>query len=317
MAPTKKTTAKSSTDVTAAFEVITPELAEQYLETNVGNQRKLSTLVASRYIKSMLQGLWRVNGEAVKFDSTGSLCDGQHRLTACINAQKSFETLVIRGLEPEVFDSLDTGKQRSAGDVLRMMGVKSYASVSGAVRIWAAITRLRETDVFWEIKPSMLGIDNHVIRETYMAAQQKDGENHWELSVHSVISDYTRFARLAGPTTATFVYHFLTHIDHDKALAYLSALETGMPHLRDRSRSKFCPSIQVKEKLVDIRLMSQTKKHYHRFLAHAKLFYILEGWNYFVQDECINQLSKKPDGPLPEVENSPIVRTLDGFSRLL
>ncbi len=317
MAAPRKTTAKSTTEVTASFELITPALAAQYLETNVGNQRKISVLAAGRYISSMKKGLWRVNGEAIKFDTNGALCDGQHRLTACINSDCSFETLVIRGLDPSVFDSLDTGKQRSAGDVLRTMGVKSYASVSSAVRVWAVMERLRDQDVYWEIKPNALGIDNHIIKEVYEAATRADGDNHWEMSAQTVIRDYLRFARLVGPATAVFVYHFLTHIDHERALTYIKGLDTGMAQLRDRSRNKFCPSALVKEKLVDIRLKSGTKKHYHRLLAHEKLAYIFEGWNYFVEDKCMNQLSKSVDGVLPVVENSPIIRSLDNFGRLI
>lgn len=313
----RKTTAKSSTEVSASFETITPELATEYLETNVENQRKLSALVAGRYIASMKKGLWRVNGEAIKFDTNGKLCDGQHRLTACASSGCTIESLVIRGLDPDVFDSLDTGKQRSAGDVLRMMGVKSYSSVSGAVRIWAAMVRLRDEDVFWETKPSALGIDNHIIRETYLEAARADGENHWELSGQATIRDYARFVKLVGPTTALFVYHLLTHINHEKALAYLRGLDTGMSQLRDRSRKKFCPTSLVKEKLVDIRLKSSAAKYYHRFLMHEKLFYIFEGWNYFIADECVNQLSKKAEGPLPLLENNPIIKNLDAFGRLI
>lgn len=317
MAPPRKTTAKSSTDAAASFEVITPELASEYLHSNLDNQRTISQLVIERYVRSMREGLWRVNGEAIKFDINGKLCDGQHRLTSCIAADKSFETLVIRGLETEVFDSLDTGKQRSAGDVLRMMGVKSHFSISAAVRIWVAISRLDDKDVFWEIKPSLLGITNHSIRDHYLKASKKGGGNHWEQSGVIVLRDYTKFVKLVGPSTAIFAYMMLTHIDHDRALSFFKGLESGMPQLRDRSRNKYCPSALVKEALVDIKLGGATGKIYHRLVLHKKLAAIFEGWNYFVQDVCMNQLVKKVDGPLPMVENSPILKVMDNFGRLI
>lgn len=313
----RKTTAKSSTDVVASFEMITPELATEYLATNVGNQRNISTPALSRYTNSMEKGLWRVNGEAIKFDTNNMLCDGQHRLTACIKANIPFESLVIRGLDPKVFDSIDTGKVRSSGDILRMLGVRNYSSVSCAIRVWIALSRIKDEDIFWEYKPSQLGIDNHSVREAYLAGNKKGGGNHWEESGDSAIKDYRRFMKLTGPTAGLFAYHFLTNIDHAKALEYLRGLDTGMPQLRDRSRNKYCPTTLVKEKLVDIRLKTSSGKHYHRYLLHEKLFYIVEGWNYFARGECMNQLSKSADAPLPIVENSPIIKNLDSFGRLL
>lgn len=301
----------SDTGVTATFEVITPEMATTYLETNIENQRQISKLVSRRYIHTMKQGNWRLNGEAVKFDNTGKLCDGQHRLSSCIQSNTNFETLVIRGLDPEVFDSLDTGKVRTGGDVLRMLGVKNYFQVSSAVRVWCSLARIPEEGVFWQIRGAALGVDNHAIREQYLSADQGNGQNHWEKAGCFVQASYPRLVRLIGPSLTTFLYQYLTAIDHDKALTYLGALERGIPALIDKDRQRYCPTTLVKEELVDLKIASV--KRNHRWVQHKKIYHLFEGWNAFVLDTTLNKLTANVDGPLPFVENSPIEKEQDLF----
>jgi hypothetical protein len=115
-------------------EVITPALARTYLDANRSN-RPLSRQIVAEYVHSMLAGEWLFNGEAIKFDKDGELVDGQHRLAAVERANKSIVFLVIRGLDPEVFKTIDTGKKRSAGDVLAIRGVKNPNAVGGALRL--------------------------------------------------------------------------------------------------------------------------------------------------------------------------------------
>jgi len=87
------------------------------------------------YVSAMIEGEWLYNGEAIKFDRDGRLVDGQHRLEAVVKANKPIAFLVIRGLDPEVFKTIDTGKKRSAGDVLAIKGVKNPNAVGAAMRL--------------------------------------------------------------------------------------------------------------------------------------------------------------------------------------
>jgi hypothetical protein len=71
--------------------MVTPELAKQWLEANTHN-RPLSEELVIAYMVDMLDGRWQYNGDAIRFDHTGRLIDGQHRLHACIEAGVPFET---------------------------------------------------------------------------------------------------------------------------------------------------------------------------------------------------------------------------------
>jgi hypothetical protein len=66
----------------AKITLITPELAEKFLEKNSNNYRKLSEKVVKAYQIDMETGNWKFNGDSIKFNKSGQLVDGQHRLTA-------------------------------------------------------------------------------------------------------------------------------------------------------------------------------------------------------------------------------------------
>lgn len=119
-------------------EIITPEIAAAYLEKNVKN-RKVGGRLVEQYARDIQEGRWRLTGEMIKFDYNGNLIDGQHRLMGCVKAGESFETFVAYGLEPEDQDVLDTGRGRSAADMLTLHGVGPSAHAAAVARLIMAL----------------------------------------------------------------------------------------------------------------------------------------------------------------------------------
>lgn len=113
--------------ITAKVETITPEIAKTMLGENVNN-RRISRDNVNLFAREIRNGEWRFNGEAIKFGKDGRLLDGQHRLLAVIAADKPLTTLVIRGLEDETQQTMDSGKTRTLGDVLTLRGEKLHAA---------------------------------------------------------------------------------------------------------------------------------------------------------------------------------------------
>lgn len=114
-------------------ETITPEVAAEMLRYNINN-RKLRPSKVARYGHEMANGTWRLTSEPIIFDWHGRLLNGQHRLHACIESGCSFETAVHRGVDPAAFDVIDTGMNRTLGDVLSQKGTKSAPSVAAAAK---------------------------------------------------------------------------------------------------------------------------------------------------------------------------------------
>lgn len=123
--------------ITTDIAVITPEIAAGYLEKNHRN-RRVSEAMVRRYMRDMTNGNWRLTGDAIRFDANGELLDGQHRLTACVRAKTNFESVVVYGLAPDDQDVIDTGKGRSAQDVLTIRGLANANRVSTALRVLLA-----------------------------------------------------------------------------------------------------------------------------------------------------------------------------------
>lgn len=117
---------------------ITPETASEYLGKNVKN-RVLSKSRVSALSSAMKSGEWESNGDTIRFDKSGNLIDGQHRLSAIVDCGISQEMIVVKGLNEKSFTTIDSGKARTASDVLSVEGVKYYraaASISRLVLNW-------------------------------------------------------------------------------------------------------------------------------------------------------------------------------------
>jgi hypothetical protein len=122
--------------LTAQVEEITPELAERLLEANSLN-RRISGPVVERYARDMKAGRWSLNGQTIKISSHGRLLDGQHRLEAVKKARTPFKAIVVRGIPEAHFGSLDVGRKRALGDILRDRGEINTASLASGLRwLW-------------------------------------------------------------------------------------------------------------------------------------------------------------------------------------
>ena len=114
-------------------EVITPEMAEAFLEGNTHN-RLVKTVNFKKLVDDMAAGRWDFNGESIKFAEDGTLLDGQHRLLACVESGKPFIAIIVTGLPAVAQETIDTGSSRSLADVLRLRGYASANELSSFLR---------------------------------------------------------------------------------------------------------------------------------------------------------------------------------------
>lgn len=119
--------------ITFTVEVITPELAKEYLLSNTKN-RTLSKRTVLLYADIMRRGQWELTHEGISFDGYGRLLDGQHRLEAIISSGVSVKMVVARGLSSDTFAVINTGKTRSTGDTFSISGIKDSNNMASGVR---------------------------------------------------------------------------------------------------------------------------------------------------------------------------------------
>lgn len=114
---------------------ITPAMARDMLLLNTKN-RRLNESHVKHLANEIKQRRWKLNGDAIRF-SGNQLLDGQHRLNAIIQANVPVDSVVIDGIEGDVFDTIDIGNTRSASDLLSIHGEKNTTLLAAALKIIA------------------------------------------------------------------------------------------------------------------------------------------------------------------------------------
>lgn len=104
---------------------ITPKMAEDMLNANVGN-RKLREGVVEKYARDMKQGKWTRNPQPIMFYDDGELADGQHRLWAVHESGKTIEFFIQYDVSRDVALNIDTGVGRDLVDNARIGKYEGY-----------------------------------------------------------------------------------------------------------------------------------------------------------------------------------------------
>lgn len=123
-------------------EIITPTKAKKLLETNTESNRRVNQKVVSRYTSDILEGRWKEDtGELIKVSKQGKLIDGQHRLWAVIKANKPTKFHVATDVDDNVFDVLDTGKNRNHADSFKILGIKNEFMVPAIIQSYLTLKK--------------------------------------------------------------------------------------------------------------------------------------------------------------------------------
>lgn len=115
-------------------ERITPAMARRLLAANRHN-RNLRPARVSQFAGAIARGEWELNGETIKIAEDGTLLDGQHRLQAVVEAKRSIQSVVVRGLSRDAQDTVDTGRRRRLADVLAIEHYKDPHALAAALNV--------------------------------------------------------------------------------------------------------------------------------------------------------------------------------------
>jgi hypothetical protein len=127
--------------ITSRTSVITPEdarqLATQFFETS-----KVSPALVRAYADHMRSGRWLLNGASIVLSDDQKVLDGRARILACIEAGRPFEALVVEGIDPSAFETMDALRKRTLADVLTIRQIQHGRALAAALRIiWGYRTR--------------------------------------------------------------------------------------------------------------------------------------------------------------------------------
>lgn len=125
---------------------VTPSIAKAWIDSTSSRNRSLSSARVRSYAELMKSGRWMMNGESIIIDDNGNLIDGQHRLHAVIRSGKSVQMVVVRGVDPSSFKTIDVGKKRSPGDILHVAGIpmpRCAAAITSVVYTFKSVGEFR------------------------------------------------------------------------------------------------------------------------------------------------------------------------------
>ena len=97
-------------------QLVTPEMAKEYLTKNTDNRNKRGWWV-SGLAGQIKRGEWIPTHQGVGITESGRLIDGQHRLEAIIEANIPVEMMVTTGVRDDAYKVLDNGIKRTLADL--------------------------------------------------------------------------------------------------------------------------------------------------------------------------------------------------------
>lgn len=112
---------------------ITPEIATQILES-MGPNRNLNRRRVLTMAEAMTWGQWKDPGNPLRFHK-GKLVDGQHRLSALVEAGVTLTFLCIEVVDEDALNNIDTGMKRTSGHALSIHGIRNSALLSSVATI--------------------------------------------------------------------------------------------------------------------------------------------------------------------------------------
>lgn len=240
--------------------LITPAIATQMLQANTKN-RNVRRAVVLRYYNDMVSDKWKEDtGEPIKISKTNTLLDGQHRLIALIKANKSFYFLVITDLEDEIFDVLDTGSIRSAGDVFNINGIKNANSLPAMIQHYESLKNGKSS--------SKTHINLRLTNAELLSAVG-DRLEYWQTTFKKSMVWYNDFSHILSPQIIGGTYSYFYDINATDAADFFDQLCTGtsienetINNLRNRL---------IADKIANVKKMPQS----------VKVALIIKTWNFY------------------------------------
>lgn len=263
--------------ITVHVTTVTPEMAALWLETNIAN-RAINRRSVEQFTADMKSGTWLFTGDMIRFDKSGHLIDGQHRLTACVAAGVPFRTYVGHGFDDDIQAVVDTGRSRNNSDVVTMAGIANASIVAATLRI--LVNEKRGT--------SLDGGTKTTTNADIKAA----------LVRHPKLPNYTILSRTMPVGISCAIVTYLNYVGSeflykaDVAQRMVEVLHTGVPSY-DHDVMHL-----LRERLV----MGKSKG---QFLSYGSKFQLFKkAWNMF----ALNKPSRHLQVPSGDVE-------IDGFHR--
>lgn len=251
--------------------LITPERAEAYLKLNTQN-RRVKKHVVQRYARDIETGRWKEDtGEVIKITTSGLILDGQHRLHAIVKAGKSVWMHVATGINSSVFDVLDSGSPRTAGDVFKTSGVKNEMAIPSIISMYERVQSARQS----EFKKAYRNTPAELL------AKYQQDEEFWQYIAKRAQAGYYSFSRVVAPSVLGGILALIIKVDAEKAERFYTQLVTG-----ENVDNNII--FTLRKKLINDQMSSK------KLPLPDKIALIIKAWNVYHKGRTVNTLTFNP-----------------------
>lgn len=264
--------------------LVTPDMAEQYLATMGGAQRKLKRHVVAAYAADMVAGRWALDAAAIAFDTKGRLVNGQHRMQAVALSGCSIVFAVMRDVPDDAILTMDSGARRTSGDQLHILGVPDGNRTATIVR--AVLMYRFAPDRVWDTR-------------LVAAVATRTAQFEYVMRHRAAVADALTAARAMrlgqAHLPSTGALHLLVHQDSgyaDRWASFHDGLSTGVG-LPPRD-----PRLAIRNHFARGRRRSGPS------MTQAHLHVMIRGWNKYVRGESwsVVRMPGQSALPMPAVE---------------
>lgn len=259
--------------ISSKLETVTPEAAAELLERNKTNRHLNLTTVRS-YAKDIVAGRWDTNGEAIIIDWNGNLLNGQHRCWAIIESDTPLQTMVTRGVDPKTFRTIDSGRKRTAADVLGMQGISNTHITASGLRLINFIANG--------------GTDFESVYKMSNARAMELLERHPGVVEAASAVAGTKIRRLMPGSPVVATMYFAMKANREKALRFLHDLDRG------ENLSKGMPCYTLRSLFIQ-------RTRTARMRNTDQLALIIKAWNAYYRGRELQVLkfTASEDFPMP------------------
>jgi hypothetical protein len=266
---------------------ITPDMARSWLARG-GTNRKLTARLVARIAAAIRRGEWILTGDSIKLDSEQRVIDGQHRLQAIVEAGIPVTSVVVRNVESEAQDVIDTGRSRAATDVLSLHGYANTTAIAACVKLLLMIERFGRTNVSSR-QANLLVSNTNILRYTEQHPDVLDGVQ--------AANNLRSAGGLGGGggLLAVFVV-LISRVDAEAAHWFVASLETGA-NLEVTS-----PILKLRTRLLAERHTGRGSGIHGQDAREALLAMCIKAWNAWRRGESMQMLiwRERESFPVPE-----------------
>lgn len=204
---------------------ITPAMAEKWLNGTTSGNRSVRRTHVKSIAAQIEKGQWQLNGESIVIDDNGNVADGQHRLLAIIHAGKPVDSIVVRGVDPDSFKTIDSGIARQGGDVLTLSGYKSGKALAAAIN---CIHACYVSNGFYDTPRTTSGSQIQLTKVDFLRlVKEYDGCTDSVSYIHARSGSVAVFRPAAFASAMHYIFGTENSLARD---AFFNAMATGLPH---------------------------------------------------------------------------------------